>query len=240
MHPTPQGQQFAPERLTFAYFARQLQHYLHLEKGLPHTFVDLLRRPGPTLRGYFDGTGRAGYTNPVAYTLMAAAASLLAFGLYREAFAAWMQGRMGELPAIPSIPAGFMQHYGQNMMAVTQLTALNSVGLAVPQALLLWLLFRSPRFNLAEAFALALYGVGTFLFVHALLVGPFLYATEAWDVGSWVSPVLQTAVALRLGLGLFGARMRTALKLLVAVVSGFLVWTVGLTIIVAIYTAMQG
>lgn len=231
----------AAQRLTFAYFLRELQHYLHLDKGLPRTVVDLVRRPGTMLRGYFDGTGRAGYTNPITYSLMAAAASLLAYGLYREPFVAWVRARMvepvtaGQASGVPGM-GDFMRAYSDNLFQVTQHPAVTSITLAVPQALLLWLLFRSPRFNVAEAFAFALYAIGTFLFVHALVVSPIVYFSHAWGFAQVAGFGLQVAIALWLGLGLFGARLANAAKLVVAFGVSLAVWMVLLTIVVGVYT----
>ena len=133
---------------------------------------------------------------------MAAAASLLAYGLYREAVVAWLRTRTAGMPVVPAAQAAFLQRYNENLFQFTQLTAVKSITLAIPHALLLWLLFRGPRFNLAEAFALALYGMGKFLLVHAVLVSPLLYVTHAWDVAQWVGLPLQVLIALRLGMGL--------------------------------------
>lgn len=232
----------AAERLTFRYFLRELQHYLHLDKGLPRTLVHLARRPGRTLHGYFDGTGRAGYTNPITYSLMAAAASLIAYSLYREPLAAWVRARMaepvtvGHASGVPGM-ADYMRAYSDNLFQVTQHPALTSITLAVPQALLLWLLFRSPRFNVAEAFAFALYAIGTFLFAYALVVAPVVYFTHAWGFAQYAGFGLQIAVALWLGLGLFGARLVNAAKLVVAFAASLAVWMAVLSIAVGLYTA---
>lgn len=232
----------AAERLTFPYFLRELQHYLHLDKGLPRTLVDLVRRPGATLRGYFDGTGRTGYTNPITYSLMAAAVSLLAYSLYREPFVAWVRARMvdpvtaGNASGVPGM-ADFMREYSDNLFEVTQHPAVTSMTLAVPQALLLWLLFRNARFNVAEAFAFALYATGTFLFLHALLVAPVVYFTHAWGFAQNAGFGLQIAVALWLGLALFGAQLVNAAKLVAAFAISLALWMVMLSIAVGLYTA---
>ena len=122
-HGAPAGAH--PERLSFRFFVHELQHYLHLEKGLLHTFVDLLVRPGSLLRGYFDGTRRREYTNPIAYGLMAAAASLIAFSTYQKAYVSWMRGQIATMtPA--GMPDGFFQAYMENVFAATQRTAVTS------------------------------------------------------------------------------------------------------------------
>ena len=210
-----------PERLSFRFFVHELQHYLHLEKGLLHTFVDLLVRPGSLLRGYFDGTRRREYTNPIAYGLMAAAASLIAFSTYQKAYVTWMRGQIATMtPA--GMPDGFFQAYMENVFAATQRTAVTSFLLAIPMALSVWLLFRSTRFNLAEAFAFALYAVGTYLFVYAIGVSPIVYAAHAWTFAQYSGFALQVIVPLWLGLRLFGGTVVNVLKLLLAVgVSAF-------------------
>ncbi|HZX79463.1 MAG TPA: DUF3667 domain-containing protein [Lysobacter sp.] len=219
-----------PERLSFRFFIHELQHYLHLERGLPHTFVDLLIRPGSVLQGYFDGSRRREYTNPIAYGLLAAAASLIAFSTYQKAYLSWMRGQMTTVtPA--GMPDGFFQAYMENIVAVTQRSAVTSFLLAVPLALSVWLLFRSARFNLAEAFAFAFYAVGTYLFVYAIGASPIVYAAQAWTFAQYSGFALQVIVPLWLGLRLFGGTVSNVLKLLLAVGAsafvGYMVIVVG-------------
>lgn len=223
-------------RLSFGFLVRELQHYLHLEKGLPHTFVDLVIRPGRLLRGYFDGRYRHEYTNPVVYSLMATAASLLAFGTYRDAFSNWMRARVATLPTAAA-PDSFLQAYLGNLFVASQRAALSSFLLAIPMALPVWLLFRSPRLNLAEAFAFALYAIGTYLFAHALAVSPIVYATHHWIFAQYAGLALQVAIPLWLGLRLFGGTGIGTLKLLVAIVTGTLAGYVLFALTVATYTA---
>lgn len=225
------------DRLTFRFFFHELQHYLHLEKGLLHTFVDLLGRPGLLLRGYFDGTHRREYTNPIAYILLAAAASLLSFSTYREAFTAWMRSGMG-MPPVAGAPDAFLKAYMENLLAVSQRTAVTSTLLAIPLALFLWLLFRSPRFNLAESFAFALYATGTYLFVYALGLGPVIYATENWTLAQYGGLLLQVVVPLWLGLKLFGSTITNGMKLLVAAGLSALVGYVMIALAMLAYTAL--
>ncbi|WP_162823757.1 DUF3667 domain-containing protein [Lysobacter sp. TY2-98] len=222
-------------RLTFAYFAHQLQHYLHLDKGLPRTFVDLIWRPGTMLRDYFAGTARARYTNPIAYSLLAAAASLVAYGWYRAPYIAWMRSQM--LSGLDPRVDTFVRALAENIFAATEHMALVSGLLAVPMGVLLWLFFRSPRFNLAEALAFALYATGTFLFVHALLIAPLMYFTHAWQTAQSIGMSVQMATMLTMGLGLFGRRWGNAVRLMLAFGLSFAVWLVALGLGVYAYTA---
>lgn len=239
MDAMPDSSAHAAERLTFTHFVHELQHQWHLEKGLPHTIVDLLRRPGDMLRGYFAGTRRAGYTNPITYSLLAAGASLLAYGLYREPYVAWMRMTLAARPA-GAQAAAFMRAYSEHLFEVTEHTAINAIALAIPQAILVWLLFRGPRFNLAESFALALYSIGTYMFLYVALVTPVLYFAHAWTIGQWAGVLLEVGVALHIGLGLFGMGARQAGKLLFAVLASFGIWTGALAIGVATYTLVRG
>jgi hypothetical protein len=229
----------AHPRLTIAYFVHELAPHLNLEKGLLHTIVDLVRRPGAMLGSYFAGTTRTRYTNPIAYSLMGAAASLLAYSLYREPYVAWARTSMSAAAVGPQA-APFMRAYTEHMFEATQHTALNSISLAVPLALLLWRLFRSPRFNLAEAFAFALYAIGTFMFLHVVLIAPVLFFAHAWRVGQYGGMALQAITTAWLGLGVFGMRFANAAKLVFAFFASFAVWSVLFGIGVGIYTLLAG
>lgn len=231
----------AGERLTFALMRQHLQKYFHLEKGLLHTLVDLVVRPGTMLRGYFSGTRRKDYTNPIAYMLMAAAASLLSYGLYREPFTKWIRAKaVADAASSASVGDGLLAEllpaYAENMTAAAQHTAVNGIAMAIPQAVLIWLAFRSPRFNLAESFAFALYSIGTYLFVSAATVGPLLYLTHAWDLAQSLSIPLQVAFAAWLGTGLFGRSLRTTIKLLVVLGLALATWMVLFSLTIGAYT----
>jgi hypothetical protein len=226
-------------RLTIAYFVHGLGPHLNLEKGLLHTIVDLVRRPGAMLESYFAGTTRTRYTNPIAYSLMAAAVSLLVYGFYRVPYVAWARTSMSANAAGPQAEH-FLHAYTEHMFEATEHTALNSILLAVPLAFIVWRLFRSPRFNLAEAFAFALYAIGTFMFLHVVLVAPALYFAHAWRYGQWGGMALQALTTTWIGLGLFGMRLANAARLVFAFFASFAVWSLVFGAGVAVYTLMAG
>src|SRR4051812_23439118 len=71
------GQAARPPRLTLRAFASEIIAQIgQLDHGLLYTFVQLLRRPGPTIREYISGRRRI-YTSPISYTLLAVGLAVL-------------------------------------------------------------------------------------------------------------------------------------------------------------------
>lgn len=64
------GQAADTHRITLKHWLHEIPHSIwHVDKGLPYTLGQLLRRPGPTLRGYLAGQ-RAPYFPPLTMLLL--------------------------------------------------------------------------------------------------------------------------------------------------------------------------
>lgn len=219
--------------------------HLKLERGLLRTLADLSLRPGAMLRAYFSGERRHRYVNPVTYLVLSTAASLLAFELYKPAFRVWVAGRIGvetqrQMPEGTALGAAsdFAKAYIEAMFEVMQRTTFTSLALVLPVALLLWLLFRGPRLNLAEALAFALYSMGTGLFLHSVLITPLMVARQ-WDMAQVAGTGLYLAVPVLMGLGYFGRTIGNGLRLLLAVLGGFVVGVMAIYVVVGVVVALR-
>jgi hypothetical protein len=220
--------------------------HLKLERGLLHTLTDLTLRPGAMLRGYFAGGRRRDYLNPVTYLLLAAATSLLVFELYEDRYRVWMAqqiaiGTRRQLPdgATALGPASeFAKAYIESMFEVMQRTTFTSLALVLPFALLVWLLFRGPRLNLAEALAFAFYAMGTGLFLHSLFITPVLM-TGHWDLAQHGGIALYLAMPVWMGLAYFGFSVGHALRMAVAVLAGFAIGVCAIYVTVGVMVALR-
>ena len=169
------GQSTATTRLTLRDLGSALpRHVLQLDRGLPHTFVALLRSPGGVVRDYLDGRRRR-YVNPWAYLLLGAAVSMLVFNLLGGDVAAQLEQAFESVVAerddlSPSQRTRMLEANRAILQQMTLWSLLMSLPLAVFLRLLFW---RS--LNLAEAAVFALYLVGHvfFLDLATYLLMPF-------------------------------------------------------------------
>jgi hypothetical protein len=71
------GQSAKIHRINAAYFLHDIPHsVLHVDKGLPYTFVQLIKRSGPTLKEFLEGK-RVNHYRPFAYVIILSAISSL-------------------------------------------------------------------------------------------------------------------------------------------------------------------
>jgi small basic protein len=231
----------AAGRLSLGAMWALVGQHLKLEKGLLRTLRDMVLRPGATLRLYFDGAQRRAYVNPVTYLLLSAASSLLVLQLYKDGYrdmlAQGLRAGMGsQAPVVPGTSqAEFVQTYTDVMIEVMQNTSLTSIALV---ALLVWLLFRGPRLNLAEALVFGLYAMGTGLFLHSLLITPLL-AADMWTLGQHAGMALYLAIPFWMGLSLLGVTLGNAVRMLVATVGGYAIGSVGIHVLIGAIVAFR-
>lgn len=237
------GEVGAGARLGFATLWKLLLKHLKLEKGLVRTLRDMVVRPGPSLRAYFAGDQRYAFVNPVTYLLLAAASSLLVLQLYRDGYrqimAEGLRAGLGQATVVPgTTQAEFVKAYADVSIEVMQNTSLTSIALLAPVVLLVWLMFRGPRLNLAEAFVFGLYAMGTGLFLHSLLITPLL-AAGLWTLGQHAGLVLYLAIPFWMGISLFGATWGNGLRLLVATGGGYAIGSMGIHVVIGAIVAFR-
>lgn len=229
-------------RLSLSGVGTLVRAHLRLERGLVHTLFDLGLRPRRMLTAYFDGRARRDYVNPITYLLLAAASSLLVFELYEDGFRAWVHTYMareaGTLPPQSLPAANFVRVYTDVFLEVMQRTTFTSLALTLPLALLAWLLFRGPRFNLAEAVALACYAVGTGLFLHSIFVTPLLMAGW-WRFAQNAGLVLYLGVPVWHVVALFGRRPSCIARGIIATLGAYAAGMLAIVVVVGVVTAFR-
>lgn len=152
------GQRAKVKRITTkAVFEEVRDRLIHIDSGFLYTFLQLVRRPGATIREFLEGR-RAPYTKPVKFLIWATALNFLVFhlvGLDKEIMDAVVQ-QQGQ--AVPSAGAkAFQAKFSQYIFDHPAIM----IFLLIPNiALCSWLFFRKSGYNYAEHFVLNAYLMG--------------------------------------------------------------------------------
>ena len=78
------GQQAREHRINAAYFLHDIPHsVLHVDKGFPYTFWQLIKRPAKALEEYLAGK-RVNFNRPFGYVLIMSAIGALVAGQVRK------------------------------------------------------------------------------------------------------------------------------------------------------------
>ncbi|MCR5889245.1 DUF3667 domain-containing protein [Hymenobacter sp. J193] len=152
-------------RITLGHWLHDIPHSIwHVDKGLPYTLQQMLRRPGPTLQRYLAGQ-RAPFFRPLSYLLIIT--GLITF-LYVVLHLRPYNTHDPSIPAALRIAQerfiGFFSKY-INWFAVALLPLTSAV---------VRLFLRRGGFNYAESITVATFVTGTSHFL-TLLVLPVLY-----------------------------------------------------------------
>jgi hypothetical protein len=136
------------------------RHFFNLESGWLRTARELTISPGPMIRRYVEGH-RSVYANPFGYLVIASAASFVvqkAAG-FQDRMVTAAQGNTLSSPLQMEFVNTFTELLFQHMLFV-------SIGIVIPIALLVRVLFRGSGYNLAECSVFSLYAAG-----HTALFG---------------------------------------------------------------------
>ncbi|MCC2546736.1 DUF3667 domain-containing protein [Hymenobacter sp. BT175] len=159
------GQAAATHRITLGHWLHDIPHSIwHVDRGLPYTLKQMLRRPGATLRNYLAGQ-RAPYFRPLSYLLLITGLITLCYVVLR--LRPYNVADPAVPPALRAVQERFLAFFSKyiNWFAVLLLPL--SAGV-------LRLFLRRARYNYAEYITIACFVTGTFHF-FALLALPFLY-----------------------------------------------------------------
>jgi hypothetical protein len=210
------------ERITLKTFFHELAgQLLEVDRGLLHTFVELLRRPGPMIREYIKGRRRS-YTSPLGYILIASAFSLLRAALTPETAQklAEMNASMKPILSLVYSPAQIELFLRIESAITTNKFAMDAF-LLVPIVLSLRFLFRKRDVNLAELAVFACYTFGQATLVTILLGLPMMLVGSA-TLYSAVFVTVTLSYLMYAGIGFFGAGLGTVLRLGGSVVLGLI------------------
>ena len=204
------GQKHLSHRLQFAELLKDLLSRLsNLDRGLLHTFIALIKRPGGVARDYVCGKQRA-YVNPLAYFFFGAALQLVSVWFSAPIIRAQMAAAVPPAGEVPPAQAEAMQNMAKTLggdpavvIADIYITSIQQaytyvalIGFCFPLAVLLkWLHRRAgEQFELGEVTVFSLYMVAQMLvltafvmpiamrlnFLLATLAGPLVYAYVMW------------------------------------------------------------
>jgi len=208
------------DRLTLATFFHELAgQLLEVDRGLLHTFVDLLRQPGRMIREYIRGRRRS-YTSPLGYILIASAFSLLRATLTpgtRQQLAD-MNASMKPLLSTIYSPAQLDLFLRIEDAITTNKFAMDAF-LLVPIVLSLRFLFRKRNVNLAELGVFACYTFGQATLVTILIGIPLMFVGSP-ALYSTVFVTVTLGYLIYAGIGFFGAGVGTVIRLVVTVLLG--------------------
>ena len=137
-----------------------VRHLLNLDTGWLRTARELTVSPGPMIRRYVDGH-RSVYANPFGYLVIATAVSFVIQNLagFQDRMVMAAQNNSMRSPLQMEFVNTFTELLFQHMLFV-------SLGIVIPIALLVRVLFRGSGYNLAECFVFSLYAAG-----HTALFG---------------------------------------------------------------------
>ncbi|GAB3296943.1 DUF3667 domain-containing protein [Hymenobacter tenuis] len=167
------GQPANTHRLSMAHWLHDIPHSIwHVDKGLPYTLGQMLRRPGPTLRRYLAGQ-RAPFFRPLTYLLLIT--GLITFCYVVLHLRPYNTHDPSIPPAIQAMQERFLQFFSKYLNWFT-------VALLPLTALVARLCLRRGGFNYAEALTITTYVTGTYHFL-TLLTLPVLYLLNGTRAG---------------------------------------------------------
>ena len=151
------GQAASTRRINALYFLHDIPHsILHVDKGFPYTFYQLVKRPAGALNEYLAGR-RVSYDRPFSYVIIMSAISVLIVSRIRNYIENLQQHAGAQLH-----PASFLSHY----QAVF-------IFLMIPlAAAITWLVFRKGKYNFWEHILINTY-LGAQLNVLLVLINVF-------------------------------------------------------------------
>jgi hypothetical protein len=211
------------DRITLSTFAHELAgQFLEIDRGLLHTFVDLLRRPGAMIREYIGGRRRS-YTSPLAYILIATAFSVLRAALTPETAKKLSDMNASIKPTLSLIynPAQIEVFLRIESLITTNKFAMDAF-LLVPIVLSLRFLFRKRNVNLAELGVFTCYTFGQATLVTIIAGLPLLLFPSA-TLYSGMFMAITLGYLVYSGIGFFGRGAGTVLRLAGSVALGLII-----------------
>ncbi len=219
------GQRYGEERLGFRLLQRWLiGHFLEVDRGLLLTVRELTLRPGRTIRSYVQGQ-RQRYTNPFTYLFLWVGLSVLVWSVLGHGFEAQMKDEVTRAatrvsPAL-HFSAAQAERCAEIHLALVPYSRQLLLSMCLPLVAMLRLLFRRSGYNLAEHSVFTLFGVAQVSLLGALLYAGLFLAHAPYHVVTSVPLVTFPLVFITAGMGFYGGRLGTALKIAFALAASF-------------------
>lgn len=205
-----------------------LAQLIELDHGVVHTLVELVKRPGPTIRGYFAGR-RRGLTSPLAFVALSVALSLLVTTALPD-YQAARDAQFKQLDAYRGLYSTTQFDFFVRLEhTAAESKALLLTILLIPTTLTMRFMFRKHRLNLAETGAVVSYMYGTATFVGLLFSVPLLLMGRPNDETT-VAMILTAVFLIHLAFGVYGRSFSTTWRALWAGTLGLLFMQVCLII----------
>ena len=201
------GQRYPVGRLTIGGLVRELPTRLfNFDRGLLHTFLAMVRRPGAVPRDYVNGR-RSPYISPLTYFLVAATVQLIALTLSQDVLLQHIGQQLAQDPMVGErlterLGEDALQTVGKIYLSLLKqaYTYLFLLCMSLPFALYLRLFTGRlpPRHNLAELLVFSIFTSAHMVLVTGLIL----------PVTTRISPLLHVtlSVGLYATIGLFAAR----------------------------------
>ncbi len=149
------GQKVYLERISFSFFIHEIIHFFtHLEHGFLHTTWQLLRSPGRMVTEYIAGK-RKPHQSPVSYFLIWTTIFILTLYAFVKIF--------GEDNVI-----AYKDYFGPGASTAFAISNLSFIlAFIIPfQAFYLYLFLTHSKYNYSETLVMAIYAVGTIIFLQ--------------------------------------------------------------------------
>jgi hypothetical protein len=233
LNTTPAVADTSPEapRLTMGLVLRGvIERFFDVDKGWLRTVRELTLGPGAMIRRYVQGHRKV-YANPFAYLVVGTAVSIMvqrAVG-FQERMIATTSGNTVDSPLQMEFANRFTDLISQNALYV-------SIGILVPLALLVRLLFRRSGYNLAECLVFALYSVGHLALLGLVLIPLYMLLPPSAAIQGIAGLTVAVIYTVFVAQGFFsGGFVGVAIKASVAYVMAFLIFFVVMMVVVLAY-----
>ncbi len=174
------GQPANVHRIDAGYFLHDIPHsILHVDKGFPYTFMQLIKRPAKALQEYIDGK-RVQFFRPMAYVVLISAICSVLISWIRKYIRQIHFSRTGE--ALSEHPS-FFSHY-QSVFIFLMIPVVSAIT---------YLMFKKSRYNfwehvlintyLAAQLNVLLLLIQLFLLINLLMTGSLSFSLIIFMTG---------------------------------------------------------
>jgi hypothetical protein len=220
----------APRLTMRLVFHQMVERFFDIEKGWLRTVLELTLGPGAMMRRYVEGH-RTVYANPFAYLVLGTAVNFIAQKVvgFQERMVSVASANTMDSPLQMEFANRFTELVLQNGLYV-------SVGILLPLALLLRVLFRKSGYNLAECLVFALYTVGHLSLLGIVLVPLYMLLPPSTTLQGVVGITVAIIYAVYAARGFFrGNFVVIAVKTAVAYVMAYAVFMIVMMALVVVY-----
>ncbi|MFC1852966.1 DUF3667 domain-containing protein [candidate division CSSED10-310 bacterium] len=229
------GQQHIAERLSIKLLVKWVtKPVLNLDRGLGLTVYELFVDPGGMARRYIAGQ-RKKYTNPFVYLFLWTAIALMANSLFFSDVRADVRNSLKEAyQNLQIFSAVQLEAYVDAAIRLDTYSAQVLILLSIPLAFFLKLTFRKKTsYNLAEIFVFNIFIIGQVKLIDIFLILVISFFQLSFNSYLYSTFTLMTVGFIYGGIGFFGRSFWGVLRIVTALIVGYLLYSlVMLTILI--------